>query len=174
MHAKPGTQDSLLTCAPVFHPSQRDRWEPCPFMPRWEVLRCCRAASQLMQTTMPSVSFSSHNAGLHSILLYEVLLCIKSAQSGLWPLHSLKVPGWFFFAIFNLLIQTLTRRSCGQMGSQLLQLAVCTSAGWGLPFLCELLDHTPQLPGLRWGGPDFKQLVCDPTYESGVVLASLL
>lgn len=62
----------------------------------------------------------------------------RSAQPGLWPLRSVKVPGCFFFAIFNSLIQTLTGHYCGQMGSGSLQLAMCISAGCSLCFLHEL------------------------------------
>lgn len=61
-----------------------------------------------------------------------------SAQPGLWPPHSVKDPGWFFFAIFNSLIQTLTEHYCGEMGSGSLQLAMCISAGCSFCFLHEL------------------------------------
>lgn len=60
---------------------------------------------------------------------YAVFCCtrlcfVQNAQPGLWPLHLFNVLGLFFFAIFNLLIQVLTKHYCGQMGSQLLPLGI--------------------------------------------------
>ena len=73
------------------------RREPPPFLPRWEAPRRCRAAPRRTQTTTPSVSFSSHSAGLGNILLHKVLLCIKVHSLGFG--HHTRSRSWEGFSL---------------------------------------------------------------------------
>lgn len=93
----------------------------------------------------------------------------------------MKVLRWFFFAIFNLLIQMLTRRYCGQMSSWLLQLPICMSAACCLPFLHELLWIIPtsafserELTFSSLGAECKMIVILYPTNKTDILLSTLL